>query len=141
MQAALKKKGNFFPCLVSVNRMSHLSSRAHRPLCLSTSKRVLIFLSFFHIFVVNSNCISVSCVSSPICASSESKPHVGDRRRVERLPLNPYRALHCHCLLLMAAWGERAPVLPCEENRCNKSKSPRGCLSSNIPVGHQMMWD
>lgn len=42
MQAALKK-GNFFQHVVGVNRMSHLPSRARRPLCLSASS-----FFFFH---------------------------------------------------------------------------------------------
>lgn len=49
MQAALRKS-NFFQHLVSLSRMSHLSSRARRPLCLFKKKKHVCFsflLAFF----------------------------------------------------------------------------------------------
>lgn len=74
--------------------------------------------------------------------SPKWKPHDGGHRSIEWLPLSSCRPLLRHRCLHTAAGGERAPALPCEENRetdaTNQKAPPRVCLSSNIPVGDQM---
>lgn len=95
--------------------------------------------------------------SVSLCQSEcrlKSKPHDGDRGKkkkksqsVEWLPLKSCRALHRHRQLHMATGGEKnnaAIVVPCEEKKTGMqeiSEPSRVFLSSNIPVGYQMMWD
>lgn len=135
MQAALKK-GHFFRHLVTLNGMFHLSSRAHRPLCSSTSQHVISFLFLLHIFFVNSHCISVFRVFTPlppIWVLSEWKPKRWFKRKKKKNRggelLSPCGALRRQ---LHAAAGRRTRTNSAmwrkPRNGCNKSANPQGCL-------------
>ncbi|KAM7376069.1 hypothetical protein PAMP_005817 [Pampus punctatissimus] len=128
MQATLKK-GNFFQHLVSLNRMSHLCSRARRPLCLSTFKQVFYFIIIIifclHMFVVHSLCFSVSSLIWVFGWAPPESPQCSFLF-IGRMMRNVHLCRH---------------VKKTEKRMQQVSEPTRAFLPSNIPAGHQMMWD
>lgn len=96
-------------------------------------KTQFFFLS--HIFVVNSHCISV------LCLFAASACHLNRSHMMIIEVSSGYLWIHCHYELQEENTHQCCHVKKTEKRMQPIRKPPRVRLSSNIPVGHQMMWD